>query len=57
MYACICETGRGFFAGVCRLEDRPLTFRDPPPLRLTFRELTLGGLLCLQNAPSEASGE
>jgi hypothetical protein len=31
MYACNRETGRRFFAGVCRREDRPLTFRDPPP--------------------------
>src|SRR5215207_6086839 len=31
MYACFLETGRGFFGGVCRSEDRPLTFRDPPP--------------------------
>ena len=30
MYACIRETAAGFFAGVCRLEDRPRTFRDPP---------------------------
>src|SRR5215212_530013 len=30
MYACTCKTG-GFFARVCRSEDRPLTFRDPPP--------------------------
>jgi hypothetical protein len=32
MYACICETGSGFFVGVCRLEDRHLIFHDPPPL-------------------------
>ncbi len=31
MYACIHGIGSGFFAGVCRVEDRPLTFRDPPP--------------------------
>src|SRR5215218_4724221 len=31
MYACFLETGRGFFGVVCRSEDRPLTFRDPPP--------------------------
>jgi hypothetical protein len=29
MYACISEIGHRFFEGVCRLEDRPLTFRDP----------------------------
>jgi hypothetical protein len=28
----------GFFAGMCRLEDRPLTFRDPP--HSSIRELT-----------------
>jgi hypothetical protein len=43
MYACFRETGRGFFDGVCRVEDRPPTSRDPP-LRLTLRELTLGGV-------------
>ncbi len=34
MYACIHEIGSGFFGAVCRLEDRPLTFRalPPPPL-------------------------
>lgn len=31
MYACIRETGGEFFAGVFRQENRPLTFRDPPP--------------------------
>jgi hypothetical protein len=31
MYACISETGRGFFAVVCGGENRPPTFRDPPP--------------------------
>jgi hypothetical protein len=31
MYACINETGRGFFEGFRRSEDRPPTFRDPPP--------------------------
>ncbi len=31
MYACNLEIGRGFFAGVCRCENRPLTLRDPPP--------------------------
>jgi hypothetical protein len=37
MYACIHETEAGFFEGVCRLEDRPLTFRDPPPPRRRSR--------------------
>jgi hypothetical protein len=32
MYACIPEIGGGFFQGVRRLEDRSLTFRDPPLL-------------------------
>jgi hypothetical protein len=31
MYAYACKTCSGFFAGVCRSEDRLLTFRDPPP--------------------------
>jgi hypothetical protein len=31
MYVCIHETGEGFFARVRKLEDQPLTFRDPPP--------------------------
>jgi hypothetical protein len=30
MYACIHEIGASFFEGVRRLEDRSLTFRDPP---------------------------
>src|SRR5215212_10223111 len=30
MYACTCKTG-GFFARVCRSEDWPPTFRNPPP--------------------------
>ena len=37
MYACFCEIVGGFFAGVCRLEDRPPTFRDPPPPLLHSR--------------------
>ena len=31
MYACIFQIGTGFFEGVCRQEDLPPTFRDPPP--------------------------
>ena len=31
MYACAHGTEGGFFEGVCRLEDQPITFRDPPP--------------------------
>jgi hypothetical protein len=31
MYACIPETGRGFFEGVCTLVDIPAQFCDPPP--------------------------
>ncbi len=38
MYACPHEIGRGFFEGVRGLEDRPLTFRDPP--HPAVRELT-----------------
>jgi hypothetical protein len=37
MYACPRETAGGFSAGVCRLEDRPLTFRDPLPPRCHSR--------------------
>jgi hypothetical protein len=43
MYACTHETGRGFFKGMCRLENRPPTFRDPPP-PLAIRELTHANL-------------
>jgi hypothetical protein len=38
MYACIRRIGCGFFEGVCRLENRPLTFRDPPPHHTALRE-------------------
>jgi hypothetical protein len=38
MYACIPETGRGFFEGVCRRENRLRTFRDRP--HSSIRELT-----------------
>ena len=31
MYACIRETGGGFFGGVCEQDNRLLTFRGPPP--------------------------
>jgi hypothetical protein len=30
MYACILETGRGFFEGVCALNDQACIFSDPP---------------------------
>jgi hypothetical protein len=30
MYACILQIGTGFFGGVCKQENRQLTFRDPP---------------------------
>jgi hypothetical protein len=33
MYACIRETGRGFFEGVCAPSDATAIFRDPPPPR------------------------
>ena len=36
MYACIPEIGGGFFEGVCRVEDRPLAFRNPPPPRALY---------------------
>jgi hypothetical protein len=42
MYACVFETRRGFFEGVYRLADRPLTFRDPP--HSSIRELTRASL-------------
>src|SRR5215217_8085072 len=32
MYACILETGRGFFEGVCAPGNASAYFRDPPPL-------------------------
>src|SRR5215217_5059377 len=32
MYACILETGRGFFEGVCAPCNATAHFRDPPPL-------------------------
>ena len=31
MYACSCETGRGFFSGVCALRDQACISSDPPP--------------------------
>jgi len=31
MYACVCEIGGGFFAGVCTLSNATANFRDPPP--------------------------
>ena len=31
MYACILETGRGFFEGVCVLSDQTRISPDPPP--------------------------
>ena len=30
MYACVGETGRGFFAGVCALSDQECNSSDPP---------------------------
>jgi hypothetical protein len=70
MYACIRETWSGFFEGVCGLEDRPLTFRDPPPRcgsrvgpgrhalgALSFRVYAESQLWTFENAPSAQSGE
>jgi hypothetical protein len=37
MYACVLETGRGFFEGVCARNDRPRISADAP--RLTICEL------------------
>jgi hypothetical protein len=31
MYACIHETGRGFFTGVCTFSNTTANFHDPPP--------------------------
>ena len=31
MYACIAESERGFFEGVCAPNDATAHFRDPPP--------------------------
>jgi hypothetical protein len=31
MYACVLETGRGFFEGVCAPGNASAYFRDPPP--------------------------
>jgi hypothetical protein len=31
MYACILETGCGFFEGVCAPRNATAHFRDPPP--------------------------
>jgi hypothetical protein len=31
MYACIRETGRGFFEGVCPPSNATANFHDPPP--------------------------
>jgi hypothetical protein len=47
MYACISETGSGFFEGVCKQENRQLTFRDPPHSdgQATMLDNTLSDLL------------
>jgi hypothetical protein len=37
MYACILETGRGFFEGVCTPGNATANFRDPPPPSLKRR--------------------
>jgi hypothetical protein len=31
MYACVCGIGRGFFAGVCALNDQACISSDPTP--------------------------
>src|SRR5215211_4944181 len=31
MYACVLETGRGFFEGVCRRGDRPIDSQNTSP--------------------------
>jgi len=45
MYACILEIGCGFFEGVSRLENRPLTFRDPPPPHLLWSSYVINPML------------
>jgi hypothetical protein len=47
MYACISETGSGFFEGVYKRENRQLTFRDPPHSdgQATMLDNTLSDLL------------
>jgi hypothetical protein len=35
MYACIRETGRGFFEVVCASSNATANFHDPPPPRNT----------------------
>jgi hypothetical protein len=58
MYACSCETGGGFFEGVCTLSDQGCISSDPPRhswiascqycLRLSrFLPLTAGNLYLL----------
>jgi hypothetical protein len=37
MYACILETGRGFFEGACALGNATAYFRDPLPYRFANR--------------------
>src|SRR5215203_5196487 len=37
MYACILETGRGFFERVCTPSNATANFRDPPPPSLKRR--------------------
>jgi hypothetical protein len=37
MYACILETERGFFAGVCAPSNATAHLRDPSPLPLDSR--------------------
>jgi hypothetical protein len=41
MYACILETGRGFFEGVCPPSDATAHSRDPPPPPLNSRSVSL----------------
>jgi hypothetical protein len=37
MYACVLETGRGFFKGVCAQSNATANLRDPPHLSLDSR--------------------
>jgi hypothetical protein len=53
MYACVHETGRGFFDGVCTPSNATAHFGDPPPPRNTKTGALLPVLRPeLDNAPS-----
>jgi len=49
MYACISETGSGFFEGVCAPSNATANSRDPPPPRNTKTGAPLPGLRLEEN--------